>query len=223
MLESAVFAAAQHGQRSFKQARELLRQKKTNRKFFGPRKFPGTAGKGPGSQASTRGQPSTASTTGSKRDSEAWKTDPNTMCLRCGGYGHIAKNCKSPAKLQHGRRYKNPSSWSLRKRLSRIRTRITPALIRSSGTRMRTTSTQTRSRGKYRYGGRRRQCRRDPVRRFRTKRVRSSRSGRRKTCIVRISRHETRCVFVVYEQCVYMVAIFRVRSRVSWTLGLHLR
>eukprot|EP00959_Pyramimonas_sp_CCMP1952_P221031 4621050-Pyramimonas_sp.AAC.1 len=35
LLEGAVFAAAQQGQRSFKQARELLRQKKTGRKFFG--------------------------------------------------------------------------------------------------------------------------------------------------------------------------------------------
>ena len=110
LLEGAVFAAAQHGQRSFKQARELLRQKKTNRKFFGPRKFHGASGKGPGSQASTRGPPSAASTSSSKLDSDAWKTDPNTMCLRFGGYGHIAKNCKAPAKLQHGRRYNNLSS-----------------------------------------------------------------------------------------------------------------
>ena len=58
LLEGGVFAAAQHGQRSFKQARELLRQKKTIRKFFGPKKFHGASGKGPGSQASTRGQPS---------------------------------------------------------------------------------------------------------------------------------------------------------------------
>ncbi|CAK0860668.1 unnamed protein product [Prorocentrum cordatum] len=103
MLEGAVYAAAQHGQRSFMQARELIRQKKTNRKFFGTKKFV-APGKGSGSQASTRGPPSSASSHHHvKKDKDSWKTDPNTMCLRRGGYGHIAKDCKAPAKLQHGR------------------------------------------------------------------------------------------------------------------------
>ena len=133
------------------------------------------------------------------------------MCLRCGGYGHIARNCKAPAKLQHGRRYKNLSSWSHRKRSSRTRIRTTSTRIRSPSTRVRTTSTLMRSLRKHRHGGRRRRCRRDHgIRRHRVRsiatRVRSSRSGRMRTCRVRLNRQECRCVFVVYEQCVYMVA-----------------
>ena len=123
LFEGAILAAYHQGggNRSSKQAREMIRQKRANRDFYrggdhggsSHRRPPATtqtasshSDKGSSSTTqmrSTTGASSSSSVPGQQRRSGVY--NKGSMCLKCGGYGHIARDCKNRARVQYGRRY----------------------------------------------------------------------------------------------------------------------
>ena len=109
LLDRAIYANISGGQRSYKQARDLLKMKRTTRQYFPmPGKAGGKSGKGTSSSSTPSSPPPLATgaalSDGRRPDrpySGKGQKGKGIQCLRCGGFGHIARNCKAPSSLQY--------------------------------------------------------------------------------------------------------------------------